>query len=70
MAADGSPMVCDQRIPNLQWTAQNHTFATAVGVIPLRCFDMIVGLIGLRSIVPCGCIGARKSWDSLLLGKG
>jgi hypothetical protein len=26
MAADGSPMVCDQKIPSLQWSVQGHTF--------------------------------------------
>jgi hypothetical protein len=42
-AADGSPMICNQRINNLQWSVQGHTFTSSVGILPLKCFDMILG---------------------------
>lgn len=61
MAADGSPMVCDQRIPNLQWTAQGHTFVSSIGVLPLRCFDMILGADGLEEHSPMWVHWARKT---------
>ena len=43
VAADGGPMVCNQRIQNLQWTTQGYTFTSSVGILPLRCFYMILG---------------------------
>lgn len=61
VAADGSPMVCDQRIPKLQWSAQGHSFTSFVGILPLRCFDMIVGADWLETHSPMGFIGARRS---------
>lgn len=42
-AADGSPMVCKQKIIDLQWSAQGHSFTTIVGILPLKCVDMILG---------------------------
>ncbi|CAN6287651.1 unnamed protein product [Urochloa humidicola] len=41
--ADGAPMVSDTYIPNLQWFIQGHTFTYDARVLPLRCFDMIIG---------------------------
>lgn len=43
VAADGSPMLCDKRIPNLQWSSQGHTFTSSAGILPIKCFDMILG---------------------------
>lgn len=43
MTADGTPMLCDKHIPNLQWTTQGHTFVSLVGILPLKCYDMILG---------------------------
>lgn len=31
ITADGSPMTCDQSIPELQWSTQGHTITTVVG---------------------------------------
>lgn len=46
IAADGGPMTCSQKIKNLQWTVQGYVFMTTVGILPLKCFDMILGKIG------------------------
>jgi len=43
LAADGSPMACTHRISELQWTVQGHVFTSDVGILPLQCYDMIVG---------------------------
>jgi hypothetical protein len=43
VAADGSPMLCNQRILNLQWCSQDHTFHSSTGILPITCFDMILG---------------------------
>lgn len=52
IAADGSPMSCSQRFPKLQWGAQGHMFMTDVGVLPLQCFDMILGHDWLEECSP------------------
>lgn len=52
MAADGSPMLCNQRIPNLKWSCQGHTFESNVGILPLKCFDMILGEVWLEACSP------------------
>jgi len=36
MAADGSPMLCNSIIPQLQWAIQGHTFSSDVGILPLK----------------------------------
>lgn len=69
MAADGSPMVCDQKIPNLQWTAQGHTFVSSVGVLSLRCFDMIVGADWFEEHSPMWVHWARKIMRFTMAGK-
>ena len=52
MAADGSPMVCNKTIPQLQWAVQGHTFSTNVGIFPLKCYDMILGEDWLEDYSP------------------
>lgn len=43
LAADGSPMVCSKQVMNLQWQSQGHTFTSTMGILPLQCFDVILG---------------------------
>jgi len=52
VATDGSPMLCDQRIPDLQWCSQGQTFTSSVGILPLKCFDMILGEYWLEDHSP------------------
>ncbi|CAD6232691.1 unnamed protein product [Miscanthus lutarioriparius] len=52
VTADVSPMVCSKRIPNLTWSTQGHTFTSSVGVLPLRCYDMILGVDWLEHCSP------------------
>jgi len=52
MSADGSPMVCNKTIPQLQWAVQGHTFSTNVGILPLKCYDMILGEDWLEDCSP------------------
>jgi hypothetical protein len=60
MAADGGPMLCDQRIVDLQWSTQGHTFFSTVGILPLKCFDMIVGADWLEEHSPMWVHWGRK----------
>lgn len=52
VAADGSPMICAYRVPQLMWTTQKHTFTSNAGVIPLKCFDMVLGQDWLEECSP------------------
>lgn len=52
MTADGSPMTCSKTIIGLQWWTQSHTFISDVGILPLQCYDMIVGEDWLESCSP------------------
>jgi hypothetical protein len=42
-AADGNQMICNKRIPNLKWFIQGHTFISDAKVLPLKCYDLILG---------------------------
>jgi hypothetical protein len=52
VTADGSPMVCDKRTEHLQWSYQGHTFVSNVGILRLKCFDMILGGDWIESCSP------------------
>jgi hypothetical protein len=41
--ADGTPMVFDSCVPGFHWTIQGYSFAYDARVLPLKCFDMIIG---------------------------
>ena len=43
VAATGGPMTCSQKIKDLEWTLQGYVFMTTVGILPLKCFYMILG---------------------------
>ena len=52
VADDGSPMVCSQKVLHLPWSAQGYSFTSTVGILPLRCFDMILGQDWLEECSP------------------
>lgn len=41
--ADGSTMHCNSVVPELIWFLQGHSFTSTAKVLPLRCFDIILG---------------------------
>lgn len=43
MAADGSTMVSDGVIPQLQWHIQGHTFQFDTRILPFKGYDLILG---------------------------
>lgn len=61
LAADGSPMICDHMFKNLQWQAHGYIFSSNVGILPLKCFDMILGQDWLGSCSPMWVHWA-KNW--------
>ncbi|WVZ89851.1 hypothetical protein U9M48_036204 [Paspalum notatum var. saurae] len=42
-AADGSLMDCTQYVQKLEWFIQGYTFVSEAKVLPLKCYDMILG---------------------------
>ena len=43
VVANGAKMACDQMVPQFEWTVQGHTFVQDMKVLPLGCYDMILG---------------------------
>lgn len=41
---DGTPMVSKQYIPRFQWFIRGHSFCHDARVLPLKCYDMIIGV--------------------------
>lgn len=60
VTTDGSPMTCTQKISQLLWIAQGHTFSSTVGILPLQCFDMILGQDWLEQCSPIWVRWAKK----------
>lgn len=60
VTADGSPMLCNQKISNMQWSVQGNTFITSVGILPLKCFDMILGQDWLEEHSPMWVHWSKK----------
>lgn len=42
--ANGETLSCDAVMPQEPWTLQGCTFYSDLGILPLSCYDMIVGM--------------------------
>lgn len=42
-AADGSQMICNKKVPHLKWFIQGNAFTSEAKMLPLRCYDLILG---------------------------
>lgn len=51
-AADVGQLQSTDRVPALHWWIQGHTFISDARVLPLRCYDMIVGEDWLEAVSP------------------
>jgi hypothetical protein len=69
VAADGSPMACDKVLKNLQWSSQGHIFTMNAGVLPLECYDMIVGEDWLEDCSPMWVHWRKKIMKFTYKGK-
>jgi hypothetical protein len=69
VAADGSPMVYDRQVQNLQWSVQGTSFISIVGILPLKCFDMIVGEDWLEECSPMSIHWSKKVMRFTYQGK-
>ena len=52
VAADGSPLLSTEFIPQLKWCIQGHSFAYDVRVLPLKGYDLILGADWLEDHSP------------------
>lgn len=52
MVADGNRMLSDKLVAQVPWLCQNHTFMTDLRVIPLGCYDIILGMAWLEDHSP------------------
>jgi hypothetical protein len=69
IAADGSPMSCSRQVQNMQWNVQGHTFTSTVGILPLKCFDMIIGEDWLEDYSPMWVHWSNKIMKFTYQGK-
>jgi hypothetical protein len=52
VAANGAPLTSERMLPNLAWLCQGHTFQQDFHVLPLPCYDMILGADWLEDHSP------------------
>lgn len=50
--ADGSPMQSSTVVPKLTWFLQGHTFSYDARILPLKCYDVILGADWLEDHSP------------------
>jgi len=67
--ADGTPMLSDKCIPQFSWVIQGHLFAYTVRVLPLKCFDMIIGADWLEDHSPTWIHWQKKQMRFPVNGK-
>lgn len=58
--ADGSVMNCNSQVPQLQWWVQGQTLQSIVRVLPLKCYDLILGVDWLETHSPMWVHWKRK----------
>ena len=51
-AADGGVMLCDRSVSQLKWFIQGHSFVSEAKVLPLKCYDLILGEDWLEEFSP------------------
>lgn len=51
-AADGGLMICKEKVTDLKWFIQGHSFVSEAKVLPLKCYDLILGEDWLEDFSP------------------
>lgn len=51
-AADGGLMLCDQKVTQLPWFIQGDKFVSNAKVLPLKCYDLVLGEDWLEDCSP------------------
>lgn len=63
--ADGKILLCTHEIPDCDWLVQGVTFKTTFKILPLKCYDAILGMDWLVQFSPIEVQWAEK-WLSFL----
>jgi hypothetical protein len=50
--ADGATMQCTHEIANCSWSVQGHLFINTFKILPLSCYDAILGMEWLETFSP------------------
>lgn len=61
VAANGAPLTSSNMIPELHWYCQGHSFTQDFQVLPLPCYDMIMGADWLAENSPM-LVHWKKKW--------
>ena len=67
--SDGTPMLSDTCIPQFTWHIQGQSFVYNVRVLPLKCFDMIIGADWLEDHSPTWIHWKKKRMSFPVQGK-
>lgn len=52
VVANGARLVCTSELQNIQWTVDGYCFSTTFKILPLYCYDLILGMDWLESCNP------------------
>lgn len=58
--ADGGIIACTHEVVNCAWLLQGHQFATTFKILPLKCYDAILGMDWLEQHSPMQVQWAEK----------
>jgi len=61
--ADGATLVCSYEVISCSWTAQGVMFTTTFKILPLQCYDAILGMEWLETFSPMQ-IQWKEKWLS------
>jgi len=61
--ADGATLACSHEVVNCSWTAQGVMFTTTFKILPLQCYDAILGMEWLETFSPMQ-IQWKEKWLS------
>jgi hypothetical protein len=67
--ANGQKMMSSQEVKEFIWLSQGHTFSTAVRVLPLKCYDLVLGMDWLENHSPMWIHWIRKCMRFTYQGK-
>lgn len=65
--ADGGTVRCEYEMPEAKWTVQGYSFQSALKVLPLGSFDLIIGMDWLEPFSPMK-IHWRNKWMAIPYG--
>lgn len=58
--ANGQQITSDKQVSNFTWWAQGHTFIHSVRILPISCFDLVLGMNWLKKHSPMWIHWKRK----------